>query len=229
MVWKRFWAVSLTCTRYAQSVLNNNTIFGFVGQMMSRAESTLSQQSAMLNRLEELNAIGIALSNERDTNRLLETIMVAAKRITNADAGTLYLLDPDQQALKFEILRTDTLGIAMGGTTGVPITFYPIQLYDAAGNANHNMVVAHAALSGASGSVAAAYKAEGFDFSGTKSFDKKTGYRSTSLMAVPMRNHENELIGVLQLINALDRESGKVVAFSRQDQSLLESLASQAA
>jgi len=91
------------------------------------------------------------------------------------------------------------------------------------------MVVAHAALSGTSINIPDAYKAEGFDFSGTKSFDRKTGYRSTSLMAVPMRNHENELIGVLQLINAQDRVSGKVVAFTVQDQSLLESLASQAA
>lgn len=196
---------------------------------MSKPESTIPLESVMLNRLEELNVIGIALSNERDTNRLLENIMVAAKRITNADAGTLYLHDPEKKLLEFEIIRTDTLGIAMGGTTGVPITFYPVQLYDADGKANHNMVVAHAALSGTSVNIPDAYKAEGFDFSGTKSFDKKTGYRSTSLMAVPMRNHENELIGVLQLINAQDRDSRKIVPFTQQDQSLLESLASQAA
>ena len=152
---------------------------------MSKSESNKPLENAMLNRLEELNAIGIALSNERDTNRLLENIMVAAKRITNADAGTLYLHDPEKKLLKFEIIRTDTLGIAMGGTTGVPITFYPIQLYDTDGNPNNNMVVAHAALSGKSVNIPDAYKAEGFDFSGTKSFDKKTGYRSTSLMASP--------------------------------------------
>jgi HD-GYP domain-containing protein (c-di-GMP phosphodiesterase class II) len=197
--------------------------------MMSKSESNKPLDNAILNRLEELNAIGIALSNERDTNRLLENIMVAAKRITNADAGTLYLHDPEKKLLKFEIIRTDTLGIAMGGTTGVPITFYPIQLYDTDGNPNNNMVVAHAALSGKSVNIPDAYKAEGFDFSGTKSFDRKTGYRSTSLMAVPMRNHENELIGVLQLINAQDRGSGQIVPFTQQDQSLLESLASQAA
>jgi len=196
---------------------------------MSHPESTLSQQNALISRLEELNTIGIALSNERDTNRLLEVILVAAKRITNADAGTLYLYEPEQQLLKFEIIRTTSLSMAMGGTTGVPITFYPVQLYDASGNANHNMVVAHAALSGTSVNIPDAYMAEGFDFSGTKSFDGKTGYRSTSLLAVPMRNHENELIGVLQLINAQDRDSGKIVPFSAQDQSLLESLASQAA
>ena len=196
---------------------------------MSKAESTLTQQNHLLHRLEELNAIGIALSNERDTSRLLDSILIAAKRITNADAGTLYLLDDEQQALKFEIIRTESLNIAMGGTTGVPITFYPILLKDAEGKPNHNMVVAHAALSGNTVNIPDAYKAEGYDFSGTKSFDKKTGYRSTSLIAVPMRNHENELIGVLQLINAQDRESGKIVSFSAQDQSLLESLASQAA
>lgn len=196
---------------------------------MSKAESTVPQQNHLLARLEELNAIGIALSNERDTSRLLDSILIAAKRITNADAGTLYLLDDEQQALKFEIIRTGSLGIAMGGTTGVPITFYPILLRDAKGRPNHNMVVAHAALSGNTVNIPDAYKAEGYDFSGTKNFDNKTGYRSTSLIAVPMRNHENELIGVLQLINAQDRESGKIVSFSVQDQSLLESLASQAA
>ena len=196
---------------------------------MTKPEASTPQLNPLSGRLEELNAIGIALSTERDTNRLLEAILIAAKRITNADAGTLYLYDAEQQSLKFEIIRTDTLNISMGGTTGVPITFYPIQLYDAAGNANHNMVVAHAALSGASVNIPDAYKAEGFDFSGTKSFDSKTHYRSTSLLAVPMRNHENELIGVLQLINAQDRVTSKIVPFSRQEQSLLESLASQAA
>jgi HD-GYP domain-containing protein (c-di-GMP phosphodiesterase class II) len=197
---------------------------------MSRAEPTVPQQNPLLSRLEELNAIGIALSSERDINRLLETILLAAMRITNADAGTLYLLDPDKQELTFEIMRTNSLGNALGGTTGQPIpaSVFPIHLYKE-GRPNHSMVVAHAALSGASVNIPDAYKAEGFDFSGTKGFDNKSGYRSTSFLAVPMRNHENEVIGVVQLINALDRSSGAIVAFSRQEQSLLESLSSQAA
>ena len=197
---------------------------------MSRTEPTVPQQNPLLSRLEELNAIGIALSSERDINRLLETILLAAMRITNADAGTLYLLDPDKQELTFEIMRTNSLGNALGGTTGQPIpaSVFPIHLYKE-GRPNHSMVVAHAALSGTSVNIPDAYKAEGFDFSGTKGFDNKSGYRSTSFLAVPMRNHENEIIGVVQLINALDRSSGAIVAFSRQEQSLLESLSSQAA
>jgi len=183
----------------------------------------------LLHRLKDLNEIGIALSRQRDLNSLLETILEAAKRITHADAGTLYLHEQQQRVLRFEILRNDSLKTAMGGTSGVPISFYPIQLYDGAGNPNHAMVVSHSALSGETVNIPDAYMAKGFDFSGTKKFDAKTGYRSQSFLTVPMRNHENDVIGVLQLINAQDRESGAIVPFSIDDQQLLESLASQAA
>ncbi|MDH4215276.1 MAG: GAF domain-containing protein [Gallionella sp.] len=183
----------------------------------------------LLRRLKELNEIGIALSQQRDLNSLLETILVAAKRITNADAGTLYLLEQEQQTLRFEILRNDSLNVAMGGTSGVPISFPEIRLYDDIGKPNHAMVVSHAALTGETVNISDAYQAQGFDFSGTKGFDAKTGYRSQSFLTVPMRNHENEVIGVLQLINAKDKTSGTVVPFSSDDQQLSESLASQAA
>src|SRR3989338_8236177 len=131
----------------------------------------------LLHRLKELNEIGIALSQQRDINSLLETILVAAKRITNADAGTLYLHEPERRVLRFEIMRTDSLNIAMGGTSGVPITFYPIHLYDKEGQPIHSMVVTHSALSGETVNIPDAYTAEGYDFSGTKKFDVKTGYR----------------------------------------------------
>ncbi|MBI4938559.1 MAG: GAF domain-containing protein [Nitrosomonadales bacterium] len=189
----------------------------------------MTHHDDLLQRLDELNAIGIALSSERDINRLLETILVAAKRITNADAGTLYLVEPNELVLRFEIMRTDSLGIKMGGTSGAYIPYYPIHLTDKDGKPNNSMVVAYVALHDKTVNIADAYTAEGFDFSGTKNFDKKTGYRSTSFLAVPMKNHENEIIGVLQLINALDRKTGEIVAFSSEDEHLLESLASQAA
>lgn len=183
----------------------------------------------LLRRLKELNEIGIALSQQHDINSLLELILEAARRITHADAGTLYLYEPEQRALRFEILRNDTLNIRMGGSSGEPITFFPIHLYDEAGNPNHAMVVSHSAISGETVNITDAYTEQGYDFSGTKKFDAKTGYRSQSFLAVPMRNHEGEIIGVLQLINAQDQESREIVPFSADDQQLLESLASQAA
>jgi HD-GYP domain-containing protein (c-di-GMP phosphodiesterase class II) len=185
--------------------------------------------NSLIAHLKELNEIGIALSQQRDINGLLELILEAAKRITHADAGTLYLNDPEQRVLRFEIVRTDSLGLAMGGATGEPISFYPVQLYDHAGQPNHAMVVSYAALSGETVNIPDAYEAIGYDFSGTKSFDAKIGYRSQSFLTVPMINHEYEVIGVLQLINAQDRDSGAIVPFSRGDQQLVESLASQAA
>jgi len=185
----------------------------------------------LFRRLEQLNEIGASLSAERDIGRLLESILLAAKTITRADGGTLYLLTEEDgsKRLKFEIMRTQSLGIAMGGTTGTPIPFYPIHLYGKDGKPNNQMVAAFAALTGQTVNIADAYTAEGFDFNGTRNFDKKTGYRSKSFLTVPMKNHENEIIGVLQLINSQDPAGGEVVAFSNADQRLAESLASQAA
>jgi HD-GYP domain-containing protein (c-di-GMP phosphodiesterase class II) len=178
-------------------------------------------------RLEQLNAIGASLSAERDINRLLESILVAAKTITRADGGTLYRVAEDR-TLRFEIVRTTSLQYYLGGTTGTPVPFYPIHLAGKDGKPNHSMVAAYAALTGKTVNIPDAYTAEGFDFSGTRNFDKKTGYRSKSFLTVPMKNHENEIIGVLQLINA-QGPGGEIVPFSASDQRLAESLASQAA
>jgi len=182
----------------------------------------------LLKRLEQLNHIGIALSQEKDITRLLEIILIAAKDVTHADGGTLYRMT-EEKSLKFEIIRNDTLGIAMGGTTGVDIPFYPIYLFDKEGTPVKTMVAAYAVHNDQSVNIADAYTAEGFDFAGTQNFDKKTGYRSRSFLTVPMKNHEGEIIGVLQLINSKDPATGDVVAFSDADQHLVESLASQAA
>ncbi|TAH12203.1 MAG: GAF domain-containing protein [Curvibacter sp.] len=183
----------------------------------------------LLRRLEQLNEIGSALSKERDITRLLESILVAAKTITHADGGTLYRMTDDQEELRFEILRTDSLHIAMGGTSGNPINFPNLPLYDVEGSRNDSLVAAYAALHNETVNIADAYTEPNFDFSGTRQFDERTGYRSQSFLAVPMKDHEGDVIGVLQLINAKHPDTGAVVSFSTADQSLAESLASQAA
>jgi len=200
--------------------------------MLSVMDSTASREipDDLNRRLAELNQIGVALSQEKDLNRLLELILLAAKKITNADGGTLYRRHAEHPGeLAFEIIRTDTLGVAMGGTTGVKIPFPPIQLRDNRGRDNTSMVVAYAVLKDRTVNITDAYQEKGFDFSGTKAFDRHTGYHSQSFLTVPMKNHEDEIIGVLQLINAQDRASGAIVPFSETDQRLAESLASQAA
>lgn len=185
----------------------------------------------LFSRFEQLNDIGASLSAERRLPVLFEKIVVAAKRITHADAGTLYLVSDDRRRLQFEIVRTDRLAIALGGT-GDPLPrdkLPDLPLYLADGSANHAMVAVHAAVTGQTVNIADAYCAEGFDFSGTRQFDARNGYHSQSFLTVPMKNHDGEVIGVLQLINAINPASGQVGEFSPADQRLAESLASQAA
>jgi HD-GYP domain-containing protein (c-di-GMP phosphodiesterase class II) len=185
----------------------------------------------LFKRLEKLNAIGASLSSERNIDRLLDGILLAAKSITHADGGSLYRVSEDGQRLRFEIVHTDSLKLAYGGASGAPISakFPDLPLYSENGEANNSMIAVYSAIHLETVNIADAYTAEGFDFSGTRKFDQKTGYRSQSFLTVPMKNHENELIGILQLINALDPDSGAVRVFSDADQRLAESLASQAA
>ncbi|MDH3388300.1 MAG: GAF domain-containing protein [Gammaproteobacteria bacterium] len=182
--------------------------------------------SELLDRIERLNEIGIALSAESDTPKLLELIMMGAKALTHADGGSLYFLKHGE--LSFEIISNDSLGIEMGGTTGNEITFPNIPLV-VDGKENHANVVTHCVLSGETVNIADAYNEDGFDFTGTREFDSTTGYRTQSMLTFPLKDHEHEIIGVLQLINARDFASGEVIAFSEIEQQLAESLASQAA
>ncbi len=186
------------------------------------------KSSYLVQQLDRLNSIGVALSAERNNQRLLEMILLGAKEITNADGGTLYTLTDDQQ-LKFEMMSNTTLNIAMGGTTGVDIPFKPLSLYLSDGSPNLTTVAAYATLNDKTVNIENAYTAEAFDFSGTRLFDEKTGYHSQSFLTIPMKNHEGEVIGILQLINAIDPVTKGIVPFSAEQQSLVESLASQAA
>ena len=198
--------------------------------MIATPSCESSSVHGLLGRLEQLNDVGASLSRQRDINQLLEQILLAAKTITHADGGTLYRMLDDGKTLRFEIMRTDSLNIAMGGTTSSKINFPDIPLLRSDGQPNDSLVAAYAAIHGVTVNIEDAYSsADEFDFSGTQVFDKRTGYRSKSFLTVPMRDHEGDVIGVLQLINALKPGTREVLAFSHPDQRLVESLASQAA
>lgn len=181
----------------------------------------------IIKQIEKLTSIGISLSKERNSLLLLEKILEGAKDITSADAGTLYLVRDNH--LHFEIVQTESLGFKMGGTSNNPISLPPIPLFDADGNPNIKNVSAYTAVTGQTTNIPDAYSVEGFNFQGTKAYDKENNYHSKSFLTVPMRNHEDEIIGVLQLINARDIESNELIGFSFRDQKLAESLSSQAA
>ena len=181
-----------------------------------------------IERLELLHRVGIALSAEKDRDHLVEMILIEARRLCNADGGTLYLRTEND--LHFAIIRTKSLGINMGGPSGTKVELPPIPLYDPqTDEPNRSNVVTYACLVKESVNIPDAYHAEGFDFSGTKAFDEHNGYRSQSMLTIPLVNNEDLVIGALQLLNAADADSGKVTPFTAEHQEIVEALASQAA
>jgi HD-GYP domain-containing protein (c-di-GMP phosphodiesterase class II) len=191
---------------------------------------TLKEKCAVLeDRVKRLQEIGLALSTEDDINVIFELIMDEAKNITNADGRTLYMISDDSKTMKFEIMATDSMNFSQGGTTGVEITIPPMQLFNEDGTPNHSSIVTYSANTGKIVNIKDAYKEKGFDFTGAKNFDKDTGYRTTSVLSVPLKNHENDIVGVMQLINAKDPKSGEIISFSDHMQNQVESLASQGA
>ena len=175
-----------------------------------------------------LSEIGMALSTEKNTDALFEMILDEATRITRADGRTLYTINKEGN-LNFEILGNDTMNQRMGGTSGLEIPYYPVKLYLKNGKPNNSNVSAYVALTGETVNIKDAYETKkGFDFSGTKAFDKKNKYRSKSFLTVPLKNHENEIIGVMQLINARN-ERNQVISFDDSMQKQVESLSSQGA
>ncbi|MBF0158833.1 MAG: GAF domain-containing protein [Magnetococcales bacterium] len=194
-------------------------------------EDTVRARTADLvraqDKLKKLVDLGIAMASERDLDTLLENILLGGKALTHADAGTLYLVK--ENSLKFTIVRTDSLGIAMGGSGKQPAFLPSVPLMRMDGTPNHQNVATHAALSGQTVVVDDAYNSREFDFSGVKQFDRGTGYRSCSFLTVPLKPRQGKVIGVLQLINAIDPKTGKVVPFDAELVTFVEALSAQAA
>jgi GAF domain-containing protein len=171
----------------------------------------------------------IQLSVEQDFHRLLERILLGAKALCNADGGTLYLRTA-VGCLEFMIMHTTSLGLDLGGTTGAAIPHPPLRLHDeATGQPNERHIATYAALHGTTVNIPDAYRAAGFDFAGTRAFDRLTGYRSTSLLTVPLKRGPERVIGVIQLLNALDPDTGRVIPFDPALHPIVEALASLAA
>ncbi len=167
--------------------------------------------------------IGVALSGESDFNKMLERILKEAMAFSHADAGTLYIRTENDK-LRFEIVYNHSLDIALGGTTGQPVSFPPLSMYDEKGKPEHRYIVTHAAHTGKPINVPDAYEAQGFDFSGTRAFDARTGYRSKSFLASPLKNPQDKVIGVLQLINAQDLQTGEIIPFDANMTQMIASL-----
>lgn len=173
----------------------------------------------------------VNLSGTSDTNRLTEQILREAKAITNADGGTIFMLNDKSETaqLEFSLMINDSLDIYQGGTDGDPIELPPLKLVDENGQENSKSLAVHCAITGQLFNIPDAYANQEFDFSNTKAFDKENNYLTKSFLAVPLKNHENDVIGVLQLINARDFRTDELIAFPEKGETVVSALATYAA
>jgi HD-GYP domain-containing protein (c-di-GMP phosphodiesterase class II) len=196
-------------------------------QAIKEGAWTRKELRRVVSELGTLNKIGIALSTERHTDSLLELILSKSREITNCDAGSLYLVEEEPgggKHLIFKLTQCDSRDISFGQVT-LPI--------------DSSSIAGYAAASGEIRNIKDMYCPQGLPFHLHREFDTKFGYRTKSMLVVPMKTQKEEVIGVLQLINA-KRHAGtklasplafheEVIPFSRHSQELAASLASQAA
>ena len=169
--------------------------------------------------IDKLLEIGIALSREKDDDRLLGLILHEAMGMTSCDGGTLYVYDGE--SLCFHIMITKSMNFYKGGRDN-PVELPPVPM-------RRTHVAACCAMENKLINIADVYDpTDEYDFSGPKNYDAMTGYRTQSMLVIPMEDDNGDVIGVLQLINAKD-ENGNTIPFKKEYEKVIASLASQTA
>ena len=188
-----------------------------------------------IKHIRRLSEIGMALSIEKNITTLFDMIVDEARQFCHAEAGTLYIVDREKQTLSFAVLQNAAMDVRVGCNHGEISNLPDVPLY-INNQPNHSNVSSYVALTGETVNVPDIYHiadkdavTRKLDFSGVRKYDRKTGYQTRSMLVIPMQNHEDEIIGVLQLINAKDDKNAQIVPFSKEDVDIISSLASQAA
>jgi HD-GYP domain-containing protein (c-di-GMP phosphodiesterase class II) len=196
-------------------------------QVVEQTQATRRELQLVASELETLNRIGVALSTERNTDALLDLILTKSREITQCDAGSLYLVEEGGEGKKHLVFR-----LTQSESHSVPFRQFTLPI-------DTRSIAGYAAATGKILNIKDAYRIVGLPLRHNRDFDEKFGYRTKSMLVVPMKNQKDEVIGVLQLINAKKRPGVKlisrkvvgevVIPFSQRSQELAASLASQAA
>ncbi len=177
--------------------------------------------------IKQLIHIGESLSAKNSLINIFILILDEAMDYANADGGTIYVISNDKRFLDFKLTYNKSLDLKMGNADA-PVTWPSISLFNKDDSPNMNYMVSYVYHTKESKTFEDVYKQKHFDNTGTQEFDTRNKYRSESMAAIPLINHEDEVMGVIQLINAMDKD-GKVIPFGKDHIVMLNSLASQAA
>ena len=192
-------------------IINNNSLSDDLGNELA---------------LQHLLKLAIELSSERCTEKLLENILQSAMELTGCDGGTIYSV-LDQQYLEFSTLINRPLNLHLGGTSTKDINYAPISIFNEYNQPNNKALVAISAATRECICIDDVYSCSQYDLTAAREMDKKTGYHTQSVLTIPLENHEDELNGVLQLINP--KRNGEVIPFSAHQISMLKSMGALAA
>jgi len=180
------------------------------------------------DKFDRIMAINNQLSSQVDKDKLFEMILSLTRDLTNCEAGTLYIVTKDRKNLEFKVIQNDPLNIKIENWEK-PISWDSLPIYLEDGKENIEMVSVVSALEKRIINIPDVYNCKDYDFEGTKKFDSSSGYRSKSMLVIPLVNHEEDVIGVLQLINKTNFSYDEIIPFNKEDENILKALASQAA
>lgn len=199
-------------------------------QMTTQLRETMTQIRNEKKRADDLLniviPIGVALSSERDFNRMLGNMLVEAMTFCRADGGAIFLREEKQLRMVMVLNRSQS--ITIGGASGMPVPFQHLSLNNEETESSNERdnVIAHTVHSGTTVNIESTYQNEQFSFAGIRDFDEQFNYRTISLLAIPLKNNRNEVLGVLELSNAQNPETGAVIPFDTNLQQMMESFSS---
>jgi HD-GYP domain-containing protein (c-di-GMP phosphodiesterase class II) len=219
---------------FVDDILHQDGGIDHFRQLLSEEQlSTLESR----RKLDLVTRAGVSFTRERDVSNIMEITLNTARNLTNADGGTIYMLDEQfannpidpgevaSRSLRFVALQNETMNTHLKGDD---IDVMPPVPLEVDGKDNLGNVSAYCANTGEMLNFDDVYDAEGFDFTGTRAYDEANSYRSQSMLVIPLEDHENNIIGVLQLINRRT-EGGRIVGFSDEDIDLVQSVSFPAA
>ena len=194
-----------------------------VPSYIQKSSKNMPQHIKDRTNLQHFIDISIRLTTEKEPQLLLDEILQVVMSIANSDAGSIYSITEDDQ-LKFETVINKSLNLYLGGGSDRFVSFPNIDLY-IDGKPNQRAIVAHAVNSGKVINIPDVYAALPFDMSAAREMDARTGYRTQSMLTIPLKDHQDDILGVIQLINVKD-SNNNIIPFSEELVTLIRSFAS---